>query len=86
LKDVKFALAPLSRDESLRMIRDLQSYSVLKGLRGEAGMDIDALAVYIERIGRLVSDFPRIKEIDLNPIKGVDSDLYAVDARIIVDL
>jgi acetyltransferase len=86
LKDVKFALAPLSRDESLRMIRDLQSHSVLKGLRGEAGMDIDALAVYIERIGRLVSDFPRIKEIDLNPIKGVDSDLYAVDACIIVDL
>ena len=45
---------------------------------------IDALSVNIQRLGRLVSDFPRIKEIDLNPIKGVDTDLYAVDARIIV--
>jgi acetyltransferase len=85
LKDVKFALAPLSRKESLRMIRGIQSYALLEGVRGEAGMDIDVLADNIQRLGWLVSDFPRIKEIDLNPIKGVGADLYAVDARIIVD-
>ena len=84
LKDVNFALAPLSLDESLRMIRGIRSYAVLEGVRGEAGMDIDVLADNIQRLGRLVSDFPRIKEIDLNPIKGVDADLYAVDARIIL--
>ena len=84
LKDVKFALAPISRDESIRMIQGVQSYAVLQGVRGEASMNIDALSVNIQRLGRLVSDFPRIKEIDLNPIKGVDTDLYAVDARIIV--
>lgn len=85
LKDVKFALAPLSRSESLHMIRGIRSYAVLKGVRGEPGMDTDVLTDFIQRLGRLVSDFPRIREIDLNPVKGTDADLYAVDARIIVD-
>ena len=84
LKDVKFALAPLSKGESLRMIRGIQSYRLLEGVRGEAGMDIDILADNVQRLGRLVSDFPQIVEIDLNPIKGVGKDLFAVDARIIV--
>jgi acetyltransferase len=84
LQDVQFALAPLTHSECLRMIRGIQSYAVLKGSRGQPGMDTDALALQIERLGRLVSDFPCIEEIDLNPVKGVGADLYAVDARIIV--
>jgi acetyltransferase len=85
LKDVQFGLAPLSEDESLRMIRDIHSYAILEGIRGEPGMDIDLLADNVQRLSRLVHDFPRIKEIDLNPIKGMGTDLYAVDARIIID-
>lgn len=84
LRDVKFALAPLSRKESLRMVRGIRSYAVLEGVRGGAGMDVDVLADYLQRLGRLVSDFPRIKEIDLNPVKGEGSNLFAVDARIII--
>ncbi|MBU1171986.1 MAG: acetate--CoA ligase family protein [Proteobacteria bacterium] len=84
LKDVTFALAPLSRNESLKMIRGIQSYPVLNGFRGEVGMNMDVLADTIQRLGRLVSDFGQIREIDLNPIKGFDSDLFVVDARIIV--
>jgi acetyltransferase len=85
LKDVQFSLAPLSKAESLRMIRGIRSYAILEGIRGESGMDIDLLADNVQRLSRLVHDFPRIKEIDLNPIKGVGTDLYAVDARIIID-
>jgi acyl-CoA synthetase (NDP forming) len=84
LNDVRFALAPLSRNESLRMIQGIRSYALLQGVRGESGMDPEVLADCLQRLGRLVSDFPDIKEIDLNPVKGVGADLYAVDARIIV--
>jgi acetyltransferase len=84
IKDVKFALAPLSRDESLRMIQGIRSHALLQGVRGKAGMDIDVLADNLQRLGRLVADFPVIKEIDLNPVKGTGRNLYAVDARIIV--
>ena len=84
LKDVQFALAPLSAEESRRMIQDIRSYKVLEGVRGEPGMDLQKLAENLQCLGRLVSDFPQIKEIDVNPLKGTGADLYAVDARIIV--
>lgn len=60
------------------------NYAVIEGVRGEPGMDMDTLADYIQRLGCLVNDFPEIGEIDLNPIKGFDADLFTVDARIIV--
>ncbi|MGD9366311.1 MAG: acetate--CoA ligase family protein, partial [Desulfobacteraceae bacterium] len=84
LKDVQFALAPLTKAESRRMIRGIRSYAILQGVRGEAGMDIDVLADHVQRLSLLVHDFPQIDEIDLNPVKGTGVDLYAVDARIIL--
>ncbi len=85
LQDVSFSLAPVSADEGQQMIQGIQSYAVVEGVRGEPGMDIDILKDYVQRIGCLVNDFPQITEIDLNPIKGVGSQLIAVDARIIVE-
>jgi acyl-CoA synthetase (NDP forming) len=84
LKDVRFALAPLDEAESLHMIRSIRAYPVLEGVRGESGMDIMVLADNLQRLGRLVADFPEIAEIDINPLKGSGTGLYAVDARIIV--
>ena len=84
LKDVQFNLAPLSADECRSMIRSIRGHAIVDGVRGEEGMDEDVLADYTQRLGRLVSDFPQIGEIDLNPIKGVGTELYVVDARILV--
>jgi acyl-CoA synthetase (NDP forming) len=85
LKDVAFGLAPIAVGESLDMVRRLRSYALLEGVRGEPGIDIDLLCDHIQRLGRLVSDFPRIREMDLNPLKGTGKTVYAVDARIILD-
>jgi acetyltransferase len=85
LKDVQFALAPLTPAESQTVIRSIRSFALLQGVRGEAGMNVDLLADYLQRLGCLVTDFPQIGELDLNPIKGTGDDLYAVDARIILD-
>ena len=85
LKDIRFALAPLAKDECRQMITGIQSFPILKGLRGQEGMSIELLVDYMERLGRLVADFPAIGEIDLNPVKGLGAELYVVDARIIMD-
>lgn len=85
-KDVAFALAPLAKEECLDMIRGVRGYPILEGARGQKGVSMDLLADMIARLGRLVSDFPAISEIDLNPVKGYGEDLYVVDARIIMDL
>ncbi|MBW1802154.1 MAG: acetate--CoA ligase family protein, partial [Deltaproteobacteria bacterium] len=85
LKDVTFALAPLCKEESMRMIRNIKSFPILEGVRGEEGVDLDLLSEYLMRLSHLVDDFPRIREIDLNPVKGIEDRLYVVDARIIQD-
>jgi len=85
LKDVQFALAPLGKEEAGRMIQSIRSLALLKGVRGEPGMDLETLQDILVRIGLLVTDFPSIRELDLNPVKGFGKDIFTVDARIIVD-
>ena len=86
LQDVSFALSPLSSEESVRMIRKIKSLPILEGVRGAKGISIDLLSEYLIRLSILLKDFPQIEEIDLNPVKGFQSDLYVVDARIIQSL
>ena len=84
LKDVRFSLSPLSKEECLEMIHGIRGYPILAGVRGGMGMSIDVLADGIERLGRLVADFPVISEVDINPLKGCGRELFIVDARIIL--
>ena len=83
--DVKFALAPLSREEIHSMITGIRSYPILEGFRGEKGVSLTLLSDYLLRLSRMVTDFPHIKEIDFNPVKGAENNLYIVDAGIIKD-
>ena len=85
LKDVNFCLAPLSQEEAAKMLRSTRSLKLIKGVRGQKGMDTDMLEDWLIRVGLLVTDFTQIREMDLNPVKGTGSNLYAVDARIILD-
>jgi acetyltransferase len=85
LKDVNFALAPLSREEADRQIHSIRALPLLKGVRGEPGMYLETLQDILIRISLLVTDFPSIRELDLNPVKGYGKDIFTVDARILVD-
>ncbi len=85
LKDVQFRLAPLSRREAEDMVRAVRAFPLIMGARGERGMAIGVLVDILLRISLLVTDFPGIRELDLNPVKGTGAELYAVDARIIID-
>ena len=85
LKDVTFRLAPASREDALSMLDGIQAAEILKGVRGAEPVDREALAGIIERVSRLVSDFPEISEMDLNPVFATSTGASAVDVRIVVD-
>lgn len=85
LKDVQFRLAPLAKEEALDMIESIAAAPIVKGVRGEKGMDMTILSDQLVRVSRLAADFPQIVEMDINPLKGSGSAIYAVDARIICD-
>jgi acetyltransferase len=68
MKDVKFDLAPLTADDAMNMLKGTRSYALLKGVRGQAGVDIPGLVDGLQRISQLVTDFPQIVELDINPL------------------
>ncbi|WP_163507421.1 acetate--CoA ligase family protein [Fodinicola acaciae] len=85
LKDVTFRLAPTSSDEALSMIDGIKAAQILGGVRGAQPVDKAALATVIERVSQLVTDFPQLSEVDLNPVLATPSGATAVDVRILVD-
>ena len=85
LKDLKFGLAPLSPEEAERIIRSIRALPVLEGYRGLPGMDLALLGDLLTRVSLLGRDIPEIRELDINPLKGVNADLAAVDVRIVLE-
>ena len=84
MKDVTFNIAPITAGEALQMLQGTRSFALLKGARGQASVDIDAVANALQRISQLVTDFPQISELDINPfiVGPVGAESAVVDARI----
>ena len=87
LKDVSFDLAPLTAEEAKQMLVNTRTYQMLKGARGEEGVDIAAIAEGLQRLSQLVTEFPQIQELDINPyVVGPEGTApIAVDSRISIE-
>jgi acetyl coenzyme A synthetase (ADP forming)-like protein len=85
LKDITFRLAPATKADALSMLDGIGAASILKGVRGSDPVNRDALAALIENVSQLVSDFPQIAEMDLNPVFASKSGAIAADVRIVLD-
>ena len=85
LKDVTFRLAPATESDALAMIDSIAAAEILKGVRGGAPIDRDALARIIVAVSQLAADFPEISELDLNPVFARPDGAVAADVRVLVD-
>jgi len=85
LKDITFRLAPATKQDALSMLDGIQAHDMLKGVRGGDPVNREALADVIVKVSQLVSDFPEIVELDLNPVFATKNDAVAADVRIVVD-
>lgn len=83
LKDVTFHLAPITEDEAIQMLRSTKSYGMLEGKRGQKEVDITAIAIALQRISQLTTDFQQIMELDINPmiIGEAGTEPIVADAR-----
>ena len=83
MKDVAFHLAPITADEAMQMLSATKSYALLKGVRGKAGVDIEAIARGIQQVSQLATDFPQIVEMDINPfiVGEIGTKPVVADAR-----
>ncbi|MCT4604160.1 MAG: acetate--CoA ligase family protein [Marinifilum sp.] len=85
LKDVKASLAPISTEEAHEMIQGLNSYGIIKGVRGQEPVNEDRFAEAVTRVAALMKVAPEIFEMDLNPLLGNKDAVVAVDARIRIE-
>ncbi|HEU5182339.1 MAG TPA: acetate--CoA ligase family protein [Candidatus Polarisedimenticolia bacterium] len=84
MKDVAFRVHPITDRDASEMITSLRGYPLLKGFRGEPGVSEKLLVEMILRLSQLLSDFPEIEQVDINPfiVGSRRSESFAVDARI----
>ena len=75
-------MIPVSEEDALRMITELKAYPILKGVRGQTGVNIKLFAETIVNLSNLLNMVPEIAELDLNPLMASENDLTAVDVRI----
>ena len=82
MKDVTFHLAPITENEAVQMLQSTRSYELLQGKRGLKEVDIHAIAVALQRISQLTTDFPQILDLEINPliVGEVGNEPVVVDA------
>ncbi|MFC7234741.1 acetate--CoA ligase family protein [Halosegnis marinus] len=88
LEDTTARVAPLSNDEATEMLSEIRAAPLLRGVRGRPAVDREALAECLERLSALVSDFPAILELDINPLVARPADAggpLALDLRLTID-
>ena len=84
LKDVSFEITPVTRREAGRMIQALRTYPLLKGVRGQPGVDLPALTEIIQRVSQMLVDNPEIHELDINPLLAFEHGAKAADVRVML--
>ncbi|KIX12816.1 acetate--CoA ligase alpha subunit [Dethiosulfatarculus sandiegensis] len=84
MKDVSFKVAPITREDADQMVKSINAFPLLRGVRGEPPADMAALSDAILSLASLVTDFPEVSEADINPLLVLPrgQGAMAVDARL----
>jgi acyl-CoA synthetase (NDP forming) len=85
LEDTTFRVAPVAESEARAMLDEIQAAPLLHGARGREPVDTDGLVELIQRLSQLVTDFPAITELDINPAVATAAGVTAVDLRLTID-
>ncbi len=84
LKDIARAFAPVSRERARCLLAALKIHPILAGIRGQAGVNLEALLDLMVNLSRLAVDYPEIRELDLNPVVADSRGCWCVDWRLVV--
>jgi acetyltransferase len=85
-RDVAFATAPIGTDAARRLIARTRAGRLLSGLRRAPPCDVEQVARHVAAVSQLINDFPRVAELDVNPLICAPGELGAgvmvADARV----
>ncbi len=86
MQDVAFHLAPITAEEAAQMLRQTRSFDLLRGADRRQEIDLDAIAVGLQRISQLVTDFPQIQSLEIDPflVGAPGTEPMVVDAQVLL--
>jgi len=84
-KDFAIGIPPLNQTLARRMMEETKVYQLLKGYRNVPPANIKLLEEIIVRFSQMLVDFPQLKEVDINPLFINEKEVFAIDARILID-
>jgi acetyltransferase len=82
LKDISFRLGPLSVDQARQMVREIRSFPLLRGVRGEPPVNFKAIEEILLIMSQMALDFPEIQEADFNPVLVNQDRALVADVRL----
>lgn len=85
LKDVSFRIIPLAEADARDMITEIKGYPMLRGFRGSAPVNEEALAEVLMRLSGFIERHPEIEEMDINPLFATEKGVLAADARMVLN-
>jgi acetyltransferase len=80
--DTTLELPPLDSTLARRMIERTRVYGKMRGFRNVPPVAIDAVVLVLTRISQLIVDWPRIAELEINPLLAAAGGCVALDARL----
>ncbi len=86
MKDISFKLAPLSYQDAFEIVREIKSYMLLKGLKGEEPVNFVALEEIIMIMSQLALDLPQVWEAEFNPVLVNHERAIVADVRLTLHL
>ena len=84
LKDISFAISPITKKEALDMVKEIKGYEILNGYRGQPCVEINRIADVLIKLSNLSSEHSEIKEIDFNPIFADGKKVIVADAKLLI--
>lgn len=84
-KDVTFGIAPINKTDAKKMINKIKVKKLFEGARGNEPLDVESLIDCLGRLSKLLTDFPQIKELDINPLLILPKGTKVLDARILTE-
>ena len=85
-RDFSIGLPPTNQVLARRMMEETIIYKALAhGLRNRAPANMKLLEEVLVRFSGMITDFPEIAEVDINPLSVAEGKVFAVDVRILLD-
>jgi acetyltransferase len=86
IADRSIALPPLNMTLARDLVARTRVARLLRGGRGQAPVDMNALCLALMRVAQMIIDIPEILEMDINPLLASAEGVLALDARIRIHL